>query len=134
MQIQGVLFRFLAPVLALLGFMIFPLAAVAGDHGGGSAAPAPLVFTVNLGERSYLQMGVILEAATPEAAHELEVYRPRIQHEIIMLLSDRNEAALRTLEGKRALIDEILETVNHVIHADEKTGIKEVLISSFVIQ
>lgn len=122
-------------LLALVCAVIFPAAGWASDHGGGgSAAPAPLVFTVNLGERAYLQVGLILAPATPEAGHELEVYRPKIQHEIIMLLSGRNEARLRTLEGKHELIDDILEKVNHIIHEDEKTGVKEVLISSFVIQ
>lgn len=122
-------------LLTLMCAAVFPVAAWASDHGGGGgAAPAPLVFTVNLGERAYLQVGLILQAATPEAGHELEVYRPKIQHEIIMLLSGRDEARLRTLEGKHELVDDILEAVNHIIHEDEKTGVNEVLISSFVIQ
>lgn len=123
-------------LFALLVATLVSLPVQANDHGGGGGGggPAPLVFTVNLGTTAYLQIGLILEPATPEVAHELDVFRPKIQHEIIMLLSGQDEGKLRTLKGKHQLLDEILETVNHVIHEDEKTGVKEVLISTFVIQ
>lgn len=91
------------------------------------------MFTVNLGPNSYLQIGLVLQAATPEASHELGVYQPKIKHEIILLLSGKDEALLRTLPGKKALIAEIITSVNHVIHDDEKTGVNEVLLSNFII-
>lgn len=119
-------------LLALLMAVSLPLSA--NDHGGGASAPQPLVFTVNLGSNSYLQVGLVLETATPEAAHALTVYRPRIQHEIIMLLSQRDEAGLRTLEGKHQLMEDILEAVNQVIDETKKTGVTEVLLSNFIIQ
>ncbi len=93
-----------------------------------------MVFTVNLGPENYLQFGLVLEAATPEAGQEVEVYKPRIQHEIILLLSSQNVDHLRTLEGKKALIEEILTKVNHVIDETAKTGVKEVLFTRFLIQ
>ena len=117
----------------LLFGSIAPISLLASDHGGGGA-PAPLVFTVNLGPNSYLQIGLVLQAATPEASHELGIYQPKIQHEIILLLSGKDEALLRTLPGKKALIAEIMTSVNHVIHDDEKTGVNEVLFSNFIIQ
>lgn len=123
--------------LALL-FIAIPAALVslplqAGDHGGGGG-PEPLVFLVNLGPTTFLNFGLILETATPEAAHELVAYRPKIQHEIILLLSEKDQAKLRTLAGKKELIEEIGETVNHVIHEDAKTGVKDVLFTNFIIQ
>ncbi len=113
-------------------FMSLPLQA--NDHGGGGGAPEPLVFLVNLGPTTFLNFGLILEAATPEAGHELVVYRPKIQHEIILLLSEKDQATLRTLAGKKELIEEIAEIVNHVIHEDAKTGVKDVLFTNFIIQ
>jgi flagellar FliL protein len=123
---------FVAPALLVLAVML-PLPVLAGDHGGGGA-PEPVVFTVNLGNENYVQFGLIFEGATPEAAHLLAAYKPRIQHEIILLLSGKEAATLRTLAGKKELIKEIIELGNHVIHEDEETGIKEVLFSKFLIQ
>lgn len=125
-KILGVLFFALSAIL-------LALPAQASDHGGGGA-PEPLVFTVNLGGGNYLQFGLILEAATPEAAHELVAYRPKIQHEIILLLSDKTQEKLRTLDGKKELIEEIAEAANHVIHEDKKTGVKDILFTNFIIQ
>ncbi len=124
---------FVAFVFLLLGSMA-PSFLLANDHGGGSGAPAPLVFTVNLGSNNYLQLGLILEAASPEVSHELIAYNPKIQHEIILLLSGKDGAKLRTLPGKKELIEEIIEAVNHVIHKTEKNGVSEVLFTAFVIQ
>ena len=44
-----------------------------------------------------------LETGSPEAAHELLAHRPKIQHQIILLMSDKDQANLRTLDGKKAL-------------------------------
>jgi len=120
-------------LICSLFFGLFSLPVSANDHGGGGA-PEPLVFTVNLGTKNYLQFGLVIEAATPEAAHEIAAYRPKIQHEIILLVSDKVVDHLRTLDGKKELIEEILETVNHLIHETEKTGVKEVLFTKFIIQ
>jgi flagellar FliL protein len=117
-------------VLALL----LPAPALASDHGGGGGAPEPMVFTVNLGTENYLQFGLILEPAVPEAAGAIAAYKPRIQHEIILLLSGKEVAGLRTLAGKKELIEELIELANHAIHEDEKTGIKEALFTQFLIQ
>lgn len=126
----------LSNTLAALLFFVFaglaPTALLASDAGGGGA-PEPLIFTVNLGS-NYLQIGLLIEAATPEAKHELAVFKPKIQHAIILLLSGRDDATLRTLPGKKALVADIISSVNHVIHDDEKTGVNSVLFSNFIIQ
>lgn len=120
-----------------LGVVFLSLAwssgASASDHGGGGA-PEPLVFTFNLGGKAYVQFGLLFETGSPEAAHELIVYRPKIQHEIILLMSDKSEAHLRTLEGKKELVEEIVELTNHLIHEDRKTGVTEILFTKFLIQ
>lgn len=122
----------LAPVLLVLALFL-PGSALAGDHGGGGA-PEPMLFTVNLGTENYLQFGLILEPAVPEAGGAIAAYKPRIQHEIILLLSGKDVATLRSLAGKKELIEEIIELANHAIHEDEKTGVKEALFTQFLIQ
>lgn len=119
----------LAMILALLS----PQPLLANDHGGGGA-PEPMVFTVNLGTESYVQFGLIFEGKTPEVEHLLASYKPKIQHEIILLLSGKDAATLRTLAGKKALIAEIIKLGNHAIHEDEESGIKDVLFTKFLIQ
>jgi flagellar FliL protein len=120
-------------VLACLAVAL-PLSASANDHGGGGGGPEPMVFTLNLGSSAYVQFGLIFETGSPEAAHELVVYRPRIQHEIILLMSGKEEGHLRTLEGKKELIEELIEQTNHIIHDDRKTGVTEILFTRFLIQ
>ena len=51
----------------------------------------------------------------------------------IRLMSDKNEAHLRTLNGKKELAEEIVEDINHIIHDDRKTGVKEILFTKFLI-
>ena len=113
--------------------IVLPGAVSASDHGGGGA-PEPMVFTFNLGGKSYVQFGLIFETGSPEAAHELVVYRPKIQHEIILLMSGKEEAHLRTLQGKKELIEEIVDLTNHIIHENRKSGVKEILFTKFLIQ
>lgn len=122
-----------APLLFVLA-LLMPLPSLASDHGGGGVAPEPMVFTVNLGTENYLQFGLILEPAVPEAAGAIAAYKPRIQHQIILLLSSKEVAKLRTLAGKKELIQEIIELANHAIHEDDETGVKEALFTQFLIQ
>jgi flagellar FliL protein len=123
-----------APLLMVLALLL-PLPSLANDHGGGGgAAQQEMVFTVNLGKENYLQFGLLLETANPEVAGSIAAYKPRIQHEIILLLSGKEVDRLRTLEGKKKLIEEIVGLANHVIHEDEDTGVKEALFTKFLIQ
>ena len=126
-------FKIFLALLLSFSCLLAPLPVLASD-GGGSAAPEPQVFTVNVGDNKYLQFGVDFEAATPEAGHELGVYKPKIRHAIILMLSGIDVEALRTLQGKKNLAADIIDTVNHVIHETEKTGVKEALFTSFIIQ
>lgn len=104
------------------------------NSGGGASGPEPLRFTVNLGKSKYLQVEMVLVGVSPEVEHELVVLRPRIQHEIILLLSTMQPEKLFSREGKQELMAEVIEKANHVIHENEKTGVKEVLFTSFIIQ
>lgn len=129
--------RAMRRALAFAAFFLalaFSGLANAGGHGEGGGGPAPMIFTVNLGPENYLQFGLVLEGATPEIGQEVEVYKPKIQHEIILLLSTKDVEHLRTLEGKKELVEEIQTKVNHVIDETAKTGVKEVLFTRFLIQ
>lgn len=121
--------------VALLVSLALSLASggvVAGDHGGG--APEPMVFTVNLGTENYLQFGLIFEAAQPEAMALVGALKPKIQHQIILMMADKNVDTLRTLAGKKEMVEDIVRLTNRVIGEDVKSGIHDVLFSRFLIQ
>lgn len=118
----------------LLVLAMMPLLAFANDHGGGGGGADPMVFTVNLGKENYLQFGVVLETATPEAKAALGTFKPKIQHRIILLMAGKEIANLRTLAGKKELAEELVDLANEVIGETHKTGVNEALFTSFLIQ
>ena len=130
-----VILRIRNVVLALLvvSGALVAMGVQANDHGGAPGGE-PLVFLINAGNDTFLRFGIILEAATPEANHEISIYKPRIQHDIILLMSGQDINHLRTLAGKKALVEKIIDTVNHVIHDDRETGVTDVLFTTFIIQ
>lgn len=121
----------LAAACLLTLALVAPLSVSANDHGGGGA-PEPMVFTLNLAS-GYVQFGLIFEGAGPEVAARVNAFKPRIQHQIILLMAGKDAAHLRTLEGKKELIEEIVEIANHVIGETEETGVHEVLFSKFLL-
>ena len=119
---------FLVVVLTALS-----LSAQSGG-GGGATGLGEMVFTVNVGNNQYLNVGIVLEGATPEASAILGAWKPRLQHEIIMLMAGRDTAELRSLAGKKALLEELVDVANAVIKETPKTGVHEALFTKFVIQ
>ena len=77
-----------------------PVATLAGDHGGG--APEPMVLTVNVRGDAYAQFGLLFRDRFAGSGARTVAHRPKIQHQIILLMSDKNQANLRTLDGKKA--------------------------------
>lgn len=126
--------RFASAVAATLVFLALP--AQAGGHGGGEG-PAPLGFVVNLpspGTDRYLKLDLVLETANPEVGAGIKSQLPRIQHQIILLLSEAKDELLRTREGKRELAESIQQAVNKILGESRKSGVTEVLFTSFLIQ
>lgn len=133
MNLFSTIRRSCVALLVSLSLLLAPVIASANDHGGGGA-PEPMVFTVNLGKDNYLQFGLIFEAAHPEAMQLLTVFKPKIQHQIILMMAEKDVETLRTLAGKKEMIEEIVRLTNRIIGEDEKSGIHEVLFSRFLIQ
>ena len=124
--------RLVVPCFFALAFLA-PVSVSASEHGGGGA-PEPLVFTLNLGPDNYVQFGILFEGATPEVVAHLNTFKPRLQHQIIMLMAGKKEAELRTLQGKKDLSEELVGIANKIIGENEKNGIQEALFTKFLIQ
>jgi flagellar FliL protein len=119
--------------LAVLALLLVSVPAFAGGHGGG-AAPAPLQFTVNLTTNQFLQVVMEFEFADPEVGQHLADFKPKVQHKLILLLSDLDVPRLLTSKGKIELQERIITELNSLLHATPKTGVKEVFFTSFIVQ
>lgn len=124
--------------LGLAALLVCSPPLIAAEHGGGGAAPAPMQFTVNIGktleEMRFLMTTIVLEYATPEAQTRFNEYKPKLQHHIILMLSDESPSELLTAKGKQELQERIASGLNKLLDEDTKTGITEVLFTDFIIQ
>lgn len=129
-------FNLFRVVTVLLGLLVVQIPAKANDPG--ASGPEPYKFVVNLGNPSnggkYLMVQMVFDGASPEVAHDISINKPRIMHELILLLSSGDAGKLMTLQGKKALMADIIHAVNHLLHETEKTGVKDVFFTSFIIQ
>lgn len=114
-------------------------------------------FTANLvheeGDR-YLQIAISLKLSKPELAEKIKANSPEILHRVNMLLQSKRPSELATFEGKEILSKQIKGQVEYVmgmrktapvISSEQsataptenraiKSGITEVLFTSFIIQ
>ena len=113
--------------LAVLALLLVSVPAFAGGHGGGGGgASAPLQFIVNLTTNQFLQVVMEFEFADPEVGQHLADFKPKVQHKLILLLSDLDVPRLLTSKGKIELQERIITELNSLLHATPKTGVKEV--------
>ena len=110
----------------------------ANDHGGGGGGGAePIKLMVNLGNPGTDGRFLVCEISlvgSPEVAQAVAKFRPKVIHKLLLMLSDEKAATLLTLQGKHDLADKIVEEVNSAIDETHKTGVHEVLFTSFIIQ
>ena len=57
-----------------------------------------------------------------------------MRNRLIMLLSDQDFDALRTVEGKEALRQDVLNAVNEVLKMSGPDSVQDVYFTSFVLQ
>lgn len=119
------------------------LPAVAWASGGGSEkaaalAPAPMQFTVNVSDAEesdrYLQVTMVFDLATPESTQRLAEIKPKVQHRIILLLSEEKVASLRTTQGKSELQERLRQELNGLLDETPRRGVRDVFFTDFIIQ
>lgn len=92
-------------------------------------------FVVNLisnpSEIRYLKVTIKLQLAKDEYTKDLTDHLPQIRDALLILLSSKDYVALRTVEGKMELRDEILDRVNRVVKGEKA---KAAYFTEFVIQ
>jgi flagellar protein FliL len=91
-------------------------------------------FIVNLAdvqETRYLKITVKLELETQEASVELTSRMPQIRDTVLVLLSSKDSASIRTSQGKFQLRDEITQRINSFL---SKPSVRTVYFIDFVVQ
>ena len=100
-------------------------------HGptGGAGAPGSIYdldpFVVNLADQAelrYLKVTIKLELAQPTVRQEVESHIPQIRDNLLVLLSSKEYASIRTVEGKMDLRAEIIQRLNTVLQGDKVTN------------
>ncbi|KVD81782.1 flagellar basal body-associated protein FliL [Burkholderia sp. ABCPW 14] len=119
-----------------------------GVRGAAPSAPAPLAvpvffalepLTVNLqsddGMQHYLRVGLSLKLTDAKAQEYLTQHMPELRSRILLALSNKHPEQLATLEGKRALADELKTLIEQPTQPGNRSArIDDVLFTEFVVQ
>ncbi len=116
---------------------------------------AMVVNLADEGGNRFVQMAITLQLTDAKVAEDMKVFMPSIRNSILMLISQRTAEEMLRIEGKEALIQDIIAEVSMVMdydyerpNADAAEGVKSkrkkrpvarnpiegVLFSSFIVQ
>ncbi len=104
-------------------------------------------FTVNLADRDrYLQLGIVYELRDNPTVEALKAVNPVVRSRILLALSAKTAEELTTVEGKKALAEQLIAEARQAMpepeekakgkekDKDETKGVEGVHFSAFVIQ
>ncbi len=128
--------------IMLLGLLLQPLwaqaeeAAPAADDYVNYIELKPFVANFDtVGKLRFLKCGVTIQVSSPAAHHAVNYHKADIRHEILMLLSSKQEAQLSTVDAQHLLAQEALKTVQKVLLQEEgEAFVSDLFFTSFVIQ
>jgi flagellar FliL protein len=95
-------------------------------------------FTVNLQPETgdqYLQVQFTLQVPGPEQAEVIKDNMAQVRSRVLLLLSGKKASEINTVDGKRQLAGEILNTIKApFVEKGEPQEVTDVLFTSFIIQ
>ncbi len=114
-------------------------AAAEAKSGAAKAAQPGLIFDVepfivnlaDMAEVRYLKLTVKLELDSQEASAELTGRMPQVRDTILVLLTSKDSASIRSTQGKFQLRDEITQRINSIL---PKPSVRTVYFTEFVVQ
>lgn len=86
------------------------------------------------GRQRYMQIFVALQSSNPEALDAAQTHMPLIRSRLLTLFGSQDFQAMQTPEGKKALLEEGVATVNTVLEQEGAEPIDRILFENFVLQ
>ncbi|MGB1949190.1 MAG: flagellar basal body-associated FliL family protein [Marinobacter sp.] len=86
------------------------------------------------GRQRYAQVYVSLEGDNPQTLAAAELHMPLIRSQLVSLLGNSDFMELQTPEGRAALAESMLTTINRVLEQEGEPPLKQVLFRNFVVQ
>ena len=125
--------------LSALNAQTMANAAVQGGSTGSLEHPVGPIFSlqtfiVNLADKGgnrYLRVTMDLELGNPEMETEVNQRLPQVRDSILMILPTKRFEDISTMQGKTALRDEMMETINAYLL---KGKITNIYFKEFVVQ
>lgn len=128
------------PLILALALFCFGAASSASASESASAVtpPEPMEFLVNIKKGEYgrgiLRIAIVLEYADSRlAAHYLR-FRPKLMHQILLVLSEQASEVLLSTKGKLDLKRQIVREINETFGDTGPSGIKDAFITDFFVQ
>jgi flagellar FliL protein len=149
---KNILFIIVAVVLVLAaggaGAMYFltqgklgaaPLAAAAKPMASKPPVFMSLeTFTVNLQfdeAQQFLQANLTLQVGDQSQIDVIKLHMPQVRNRLLLLLSSKKASEILTVEGKKKLASEIIDTMREPFTPDgPKQDVTDVFFTSFVVQ
>ena len=110
----------------------------ASTDGGSTQSTGPIfpldTFIVNLADPNgnrYLRVTIKLELKSDEITEQVEKRLPHIRDGILMILPTKKYSDINSVEGKTALRDQIMASINNLLNKDSVTNI---YFTEFVVQ
>ncbi|MDX1801155.1 MAG: flagellar basal body-associated FliL family protein [Marinobacter sp.] len=95
----------------------------------------PLLATLQSeGRQRYVQVFIALEADSEAPLAAAKTHLPLIRSRLLGVLSGQSFEKLQTVEGRDALIDNMLATVNKTLEGEGAPPVMHVLFRNFVLQ
>lgn len=80
---------------------------------------------------TFVRLTLTLELTRPEVAEELQARLPAVQNAVIVAAASRESRALRTVQGKALLRDELTDRINELL---PNGGVRAVYFADFFIR
>lgn len=114
-----------------------------GEEDKGTEGPALYIsldppFVVNFadsGNARFLQITVEVMTRDPKVEEHVKRHMPAIRNNLVMLFSSQTTESVSSLEGKEALREETLSSIQEILETETgEPGIEAVYFTSFVMQ
>ncbi|SDH99508.1 flagellar basal body-associated FliL family protein [Propionivibrio dicarboxylicus] len=126
------------PHLVAFVLLACALPSWASDKTAVVKPPEPMEFLVNIKRDDYrrgiLRIAIVLEYADSRLAAHFLRFKPKLMHQILLVLSEQASEVLLSNKGKIELKRQIVKEINQAFRETEPSAVKDALITDFFVQ